>query len=206
MVVAVPYVRSEISSNSALTLRSEDVSIGKFNVLARFVLWDKALENFTESPIVGVGVTRYDDEATVISTLQVEDKPIYEVEVAPTYFERRFLRVNVGASQAHTDQSAHNMYLQTLAEGGIMLLVLLVVLISSTIRRLDLVVRQEFGVRKGLAQGIVYAIYAVLVAAFFGNSYLNVIPMFFPVRIGGLPEQHNDGDITMVVRGMTKHD
>ena len=182
---AIGFAQSRISTYDLLTLGDTTLDLSDYNVLSRYVLWAKALENFAESPIIGVGMTRFDDEMMVVATFPQEREELLDVKVFPSYAEWGPVRVNVDPAQAHTDQSAHNMYLHVLGEGGVLFMALLGTLILSTIRRLREVARQAHGPRAGLAQGVLYSLYAVLLASAFGNSYLTVTPMFVLLSVAG---------------------
>lgn len=180
----VPFLGSRLSSNSLVTL-SYARSTSEYNVLARYVLWGKAIEDFAESPLIGVGITRFDDDVRVIATFPTEVEEIYSLEGEPRYFRAPLIRVNVGSTQVHTDQQAHNMFFHILAEGGLLMFTLMIATVTSTLRWLARLTRITDGFRRGLARGVLWSMYAVLVSAFFGNGLFTVTPMFFLLSLGG---------------------
>ncbi len=189
LLVAVPmlgpFVSSGVRETDVTMLSSDELTVAEYNVMSRYVLWGQAIEDFVESPLIGVGISRFDDSAAVIATFPNEKEEYFAVKAVPDYWEYGPFRVNVGAEQAHTDQSAHNMYLQVLAEGGIVFLLLLATVIGSTVKRLQQIARRGDSLTPALAHGTVLGIYAVLVASGFGNSFMTVIPMFPLLALAG---------------------
>ena len=77
------------------------------NVVMRFAYYQRALDDFVHSPIVGVGFGRYNDELRVFSGLP------------------HFVYFATGGSVVNDDKHAHNSYLHFLAEGGVVGLTLM---------------------------------------------------------------------------------
>ncbi len=71
------------------------------NVVTRFFYYKRALDDFRQSPIVGIGFGRFNDELKIYSGLPYV-----------LYFA-------TGGSVVNDDSHAHNSYLHFLAEGGI---------------------------------------------------------------------------------------
>lgn len=176
----------DIQQADLLTLLGWRETVPEYNVYTRFFLWERAISDFSHSPLVGVGISRFDDEARVLWTMPVTGPRQYlDAPIEPHYFVAPFIRVNVDAFQAHTDQHAHNNYLQVLAEGGIVFFTLFVMAYATTLRALGDVVKASTGDIRGLARGVRYAIWGVAVASFFGNNLFSVIPMFLLLSIAG---------------------
>lgn len=86
----------------AVSHRTEEVSdLEDPNIVMRFLYYQRALEDFSESPIVGIGFGRYNDELKIYSGVP------------------HVLYFATGGSVANDDKHAHNSYLHFLAEGGI---------------------------------------------------------------------------------------
>lgn len=92
----------------AVTHRAEEVSdLEDPNIVTRFVYYQRAIEDFTQSPIVGTGFGRFNDQLKIYSGVP-----------GLLYF------ATSGAS-VEDDLHAHNSYLHFLAEGGIVGLALM---------------------------------------------------------------------------------
>ncbi len=154
-----------------------------YNAYVRLYFWKIAFQDFKGSPLIGVGPSRFDDDPRIISTIREEDikKNIISVlnknSPRPRYLNIPFFRVNIGSFVAHTDQHAHNVYLNVLAEGGILLFSIfafMYFLLAYRIYHVSTSTGVEF---KGLSKGVLYALSSVGIASFFGDNLLSVIPM-----------------------------
>ena len=81
-----------------------------------FFIYPMALDMFYQSPVFGLGFTRFDDY------------PMRVVELVPG------VSVNFTAEVRHSDLHAHNSYLHVLAEGGLVGLTLLLAMIAQVFR------------------------------------------------------------------------
>ena len=89
-------------------------STAETNVAIRYVLWAIAINDFIQSPLIGVGATRYDDDPLVLLTFpEISDEERLNFE-SPEFLESFLIKVNVGDFQKHTDQHAHNLFLKSL--------------------------------------------------------------------------------------------
>jgi O-antigen ligase len=91
-----------------VTHRAEAVSdLEDPNIVTRFVYYQRAINDFIQSPIVGVGFGRFNDQLRIYS-----DVPYV-------------LHFATGGTSVSDDSHAHNSYLHFLAEGGIVGLALM---------------------------------------------------------------------------------
>jgi O-antigen ligase len=82
--------------------RTQEVSdLEDPNVVTRFFYYQRAFTDFTQSPIVGTGFGRFNDELKIYSGVS------------------HFVYIATGGSLVNDDTHAHNSYLHFLAEGGI---------------------------------------------------------------------------------------
>ena len=88
------------------------------------------------------------------------------------YLNIPFFHVNISSFTFHTDQHAHNVYLHLLAEGGIVLFGLFVLMYYTLINQLWKVYKYAIDGDKGLSIGTLYAIACVAIASLFGNNLL----------------------------------
>jgi O-antigen ligase len=92
----------------AVTRRAEAVSdLEDPNIVTRFVYYQRAIEDFTQSPIVGTGFGRFNDQLKMYSGVP------------------GLLFFATGGASVQDDLHAHNSYLHFLAEGGIVGLALM---------------------------------------------------------------------------------
>jgi O-antigen ligase len=119
--------------------RTEEVSdLEDPNVVVRFLYYQRALHNFAESPLVGIGFGRFNDDLKTYSGVS-----------GIVYFATSGLVVN-------DDSHAHNSYLHFLAEGGITGLALMLgvwITVFRWVRRQEAIF-QEGSFGYCLAQGI----------------------------------------------------
>lgn len=154
-----------------------------YNAYDRLYFLKIALKDFIESPLIGVGPSRFDDDPRIISTIREQDvkKNIIFVlnkkSPQPCYLNIPFFRVNIGSFVAHTDQHAHNVYLNVLAEGGILLFSIFAFMYFLLAYRVYYVLISAGMEFKGLSKGVLYALSSVGIASFFGDNLLSVIPM-----------------------------
>jgi len=115
----------EASEDFEPTIRAENEErewniVGpQHNVLARVMFWTYALRRFSQSPIFGIGFGRYND-----SSLELSGK-------------EGFIYMAFGGEKRLGAGSAHNSYLHTLCESGLLGLALLLWLWSSIYFRLQ---------------------------------------------------------------------
>jgi O-antigen ligase len=101
----------------AVNQRTEAVSnLEDPNVLTRFVYYQRALDDFIHSPIVGTGFGRFNDQLKVYSGIPY------------------FVLFATAGSVVNDDSHAHNSYLHFLAEGGIIGAGLMLVVWFSALR------------------------------------------------------------------------
>lgn len=82
--------------------RTQEVSdLEDPNVVTRFFYYQRAFTDFTQSPIVGTGFGRFNDELKICSGVP------------------HLVYIATGGSVINDDEHAHNSYLHFLAEGGI---------------------------------------------------------------------------------------
>ena len=161
-------------------------STAEVNVSIRFVLWAIAINNFIQSPIIGVGATRYDDDPLVLMTfpeISSEERSSFE---SPSFNESAISRINVGEFQIHTDQHAHNLFLNVIAETGLLGLILLLIVIAKIFKKL----RECSKVCNSIEDNIVikftyYSFILLLCASMFGNNFLGLIPGYLIFSIYG---------------------
>ena len=163
--------------------RSTDVA--ETNIYARYYLWSIATLDFVQSPIIGVGISRFDDNYFVLSTVSEYSDSLGSVPREIQYYQAPLVKVDIDPFQVHTDQHAHNIYLHVLAEGGIVFFSLTFVLFYSTIRRVREYSRRTYGLEKGLARGICFAYYGIAIGSIFGDNLYAIIPMFFLASVAG---------------------
>ena len=100
-----------------VTHRTEAVSdLEDPNIVMRFVYYQRALNDFALSPIVGTGLGRYNDQLKIYSGIP------------------NFIYFATGGSVENDDLHAHNSYLHFLAEGGIVGLALMLGIWVATFR------------------------------------------------------------------------
>jgi O-antigen ligase len=91
-----------------VTRRAEGVSdLEDPNIVTRFVYYQRAINDFVQSPIVGAGFGRFNDQLKIYSSVPY------------------VLHFATGGSSVSDDSHAHNSYLHFLAEGGIVGLALM---------------------------------------------------------------------------------
>jgi O-antigen ligase len=100
-----------------VTHRTEAVSdLDDPNIVMRFAYYQRAINEFTLSPIFGTGFARYNDQLKIYSGIP------------------HFIYFATGGSVENDDLHAHNSYLHFLAEGGIVGLALMVGVWIATFR------------------------------------------------------------------------
>jgi O-antigen ligase len=91
-----------------VTRRAQDVSnLEDPNIVTRFVYYQRAISDFTLSPVVGTGFGRFNDELKIYSGVP------------------HLIYFATGGDSIDDDSHAHNSYLHFLAEGGIVGLALM---------------------------------------------------------------------------------
>jgi len=184
-VLVLPTLSASIEDATPDDLAQGAGEISEYNVTARLVLWGIALTDFVESPLIGVGASRFDDERLVLATFPTEDPQEFaDAPLAPNMLEGPGLRVNVDSYAAHTDQHAHNLYLHALAEGGLIglgALLAIIWLLDSSLREARM---HSLDARHAaLLTGARYALGGVLIGSMFGNNFLTIIPMQFYLAV-----------------------
>ncbi len=168
------------------------VSARKRNIKVRLKLWEISLRDFANSPIFGVGPSRFDDDMEVISTMggpyskyskifNYKLNGVYSIK----YLQLPYLRINISPFSFHTDQHAHNVYLHILAEGGIVLFSIFIFMYYNLVKRLWEIYKHTINEERGLAIGSLYAIACVAIASLFGNNLLSIIPMVTVMSVAG---------------------
>jgi O-antigen ligase len=105
-----------------VTKRTEAVANSEDpNIVLRFYYYGRALEDFVQSPIIGTGFGRFNDDLKIYSGI-------------PHLFY-----IATGGAVVNDDSHAHNSYLHFLAEGGIVGLTLMLGIWLATLRWLVLV-------------------------------------------------------------------
>jgi O-antigen ligase len=101
----------------AVTHRAEQVSdLEDPNIVTRFIYYQRAIEDFSLSPIVGTGFGRFNDQLKIYSGVP------------------HLLFFATGGSIVDDDSHAHNSYLHFLAEGGLVGLALMLGVWIATFR------------------------------------------------------------------------
>jgi O-antigen ligase len=101
----------------AVTHRAEEVSdLEDPNIVTRFLYFQRAMEDFSMSPIVGTGFGRFNDQLKIYSGVP------------------HLLFFATGGSIVDDDSHAHNSYLHFLAEGGVVGLALMLGVWIATFR------------------------------------------------------------------------
>ena len=155
------------------------------NVTTRFILWAIALNNFYESPVIGVGATRYDDNPIVLATFP-EGFEMISDSSTPQYLETSLFKINNGPFQAHTDQHAHNMLFNVIAETGLIGLSLLSLMIVMIFRNLNYFLQKSMTIDdRVLVRFLYYSFILLVCASFFGNNFLGLIPGYMIFGIYG---------------------
>lgn len=104
-------------SQPTVSHRTEEVSdLEDPNIVMRFLYYQRALDDFAQSPIIGTGFGRYNDQLK-----------IYWGVPHILYFA-------TGGSVVNDDKHAHNSYLHFLAEGGVVGLALMLSVWIATFR------------------------------------------------------------------------
>ncbi|MGA2809779.1 MAG: O-antigen ligase family protein [Candidatus Acidiferrum sp.] len=97
--------------------RTEEVSnLEDPNIVLRFAYYQRAVADFLESPIVGTGFGRFNDEFKVFTGIP------------------HVVFVATGGDSVNDDSHAHNSYLHFLAEGGVLGLALMLAVWIATFR------------------------------------------------------------------------
>ncbi len=104
--------------------RGENLIGAQHNVLARVMFWTYALRRFSQSPIFGIGFGRYNDSSLELVGIE------------------GFVYMAFGGKKIFSVGNAHNSYLHTLCETGLVGLALLLWLWSSIYFRLQAAVRE----------------------------------------------------------------
>lgn len=188
-------IRSSVSASpeGELSLGRTD---GWNNAETRLTLWRIAFGDFMRSPILGVGMSRFDDDPRVLATLP-ESLQIRDIaRHGDVRWEGSFpFRFNDGSLVVHSDQHAHNTFLQVLAEGGIVFAALLIAGYLSLIIACARGMRRLSGVaREGVVGGLM-GLSVVAIASLLGNNLLGVIPLLtvFILLVPGLSAGSSDG-------------
>jgi O-antigen ligase len=101
----------------AVTHRAEEVSdLEDPNIVTRFVYYQRAIDDFTLSPIVGTGFGRFNDQLKIYSGVP------------------GLLFFATSGASVEDDLHAHNSYLHFLAEGGVVGLALMLAVWIATFR------------------------------------------------------------------------
>jgi O-antigen ligase len=97
--------------------RTEEVSnFEDPNIVLRFAYYQRAFDNFVQSPIVGAGFGRFNDEFKVFTGIP------------------HVVHFATGGDSLNDDSHAHNSYLHFLAEGGVLGLALMLAVWIATFR------------------------------------------------------------------------
>ena len=187
LILGSPFYQNIIMPDFTTPV-NEQLSTPRYNVAVRFFLWAKAADDFLQSPLIGVGISRFDDVTSVLATLTspAEDfEPLKGAPADPNYYRAPWVRINTDRFQAHTDQHAHNVYLHILAEGGILFFLLTAIAYGSAIKRVNDCQKIASNHERRLAKGVLYAFCGVFIASFFGNNLHSIIPMFMLLSISG---------------------
>ncbi|MBI5559861.1 MAG: O-antigen ligase family protein [Deltaproteobacteria bacterium] len=162
----------------------EESGIRTKNVVARLELWKMAVKDFKRSPFIGIGPSRFDDNPEVARTLPQEKgemKNIYSSVLSQNkksrYLDVPFFGVDISPFTLHSGRHAHSVYLNVLAEGGVLLFAVFILMYFKLARRLWEFRKKESGGERGLAQGSLCAIACVSIASFFTAGLLVVTPM-----------------------------
>jgi O-antigen ligase len=114
--ILVPLLAS-LLIQPTVTRRTEAVSnLEDPNIIMRFAYYQRAVDDFTLSPIFGTGFARYNDQLKTYSGIA------------------NFVYFATGGSIENDDLHAHNSYLHFLAEGGIVGLALMLGIWIATFR------------------------------------------------------------------------
>jgi len=157
------------------------------NITTRFFLWKKAWKDFYQSPIIGVGASRFDSDKEVINsaprvTLKEVNPELLDLSNVKISYIKGFLyRINVSKVSIHLEQETHNAYLQVLAEGGVVMFLLFAVMYYSLYMDLNITTtmkREEFSdLFLGLAVGARNSLICLCISSMFGSHLLGIIPL-----------------------------
>jgi O-antigen ligase len=188
-VIAIIAMFAQVLQGSSSVDLSEGMEqtndVADQNVYVRYFLWANAIQDFLKSPIIGIGISRFDDNYAILGTLAEYRNLMDTVPKEPRFFDAPLVHVEIDKFQAHTDQHAHNIYLHQLAEGGILLFGLTFWLFFSTVRGILRYAKKVSGPEQGLAMGVCYSYFAVAIGSFFGDNLFAIIPMFFLSSLAG---------------------
>jgi len=161
-------------------------STAETNVSIRYILWAIAINDFIKSPLIGVGATRYDDDPLVLLTFpEISDQERSSFE-SPIFKESFLLKVNVGDFQKHTDQHAHNLFLNIIAETGLLGLIILIIMILNIFSKLNsYLIMSKSNDDYIIIKYTYYSFILLLCASMFGNNFLGLIPAYITFSIFG---------------------
>ena len=156
------------------------------SVNVRVFLWKRAFDDFIQSPIIGVGASRFDSDKDVINsepriTLHEVSPELLDLSHIKIDYLKGFLyRINVSKTNIHLEQEPHNAYFQVLAEGGLVMFSIFVAMYFTLARKLHSLTterRRESDLFVGLATGTRNALLCLCVSSFFGSHLLGIIPL-----------------------------
>lgn len=131
----------------AVNHRTEAVSnLEDPNVIQRFLYYQRALGDFTQSPIIGTGFGRFNDELKVYSGVP------------------HLVFFATAGSVVNDDSHAHNSYLHFLAEGGIIGAGLMLAVWISTLRWIN--ARKKIFAEGSFGYSLAHALQACIVLQF----------------------------------------
>jgi O-antigen ligase len=153
-------------SNAHDFFSESNIKTADFNVAARFAMYAKSLVDFSTSPIIGIGVGRYDDTSSSCTT----NTPL--------------ICLHDNGNSNYLGTTAHNLYLHTMVEEGLIgLLLILYILfkIFFSIRTLFIKMNQHRDFQK-IAGFWIYFLFA----SFFNHTLVSpiyVIGILMPLII-----------------------
>lgn len=162
------------------------------NINTRFLLWKIALDDFKKSPIIGVGPSRFDADVKVINSIPLATREAVNPDLVDTshleanYATGFLYRVNISKNNIHTEQEVHNAYLQVLAEGGILMFSLFILMFSSVLCKITSALNSQDLIDSqltGLFLGARNALLCLFISSFFGSHLLGVIPLTFVLAV-----------------------
>ena len=169
-------------SNKKTNFNCRNCSTRINNIYTRLYFWRIALDDFNNSPFIGVGPSRFGDDPKIVAAIREDNIRNSIIKLnkdhpTPIFLKYPFFRVNIGNFYSPSDLHAHNIYINVLAEGGILIFIIFILMYYKLLCFIYFVSESTQYEYSGLAKGLFYSIICTAIASFFGNNLLTVIPM-----------------------------